>query len=580
MSESVATIACAVDIYPFEGGQYTFSGTQLQSCTTQVGLNGATPGTFSIGLPPGGPLGVDDPTPWSQVITPMSLVVIAMQRGSRAQVVLVGLVTTPAELIQWGSPVIRQQSIQGVDFTAFFTQFNWATFSTVGATTETAIGEALKLGTGGAIAQTLSPALFGFSQNSGTDGVSPVVIAQAWFNLMMGGSGSIMSQTRVPYQGIYYPVQEIFATRWENYLAEQALTVPMGDFLAAVDGTWMSKFQDLLPAPWYEFFIMTAPPGAYAFPGATVPSTGTPAVSGATGVTFGGALQFQSTSMPFATPAVPTIVARVKPIPSLTLNVTSAVDSGTFGDLDMSRWNALPLYRPDSGVLISQQSFDMSEIANTYFVSPKWIYANMMGTGTEIVPSTFLYIMGADAASIHRYGYKPAFVSTPWLYDAVYAGTNLSSDSIADLMATLLARLMSYYHPTALMAKAVVKLPLRPDIFPGCRFRYAPSKSLISWDFYVDSVSHNYNFGGDSISDTTLTLSRGLPTIIYESGGAVGSLLSDIHRGNAQRLDGQYYAGVPAGLGTPLQTVVPINQSALSAFLGSIASVYVTPQAQ
>jgi len=575
MSENVATVGCAIDIYPFEGENYTLTDAQVTACSVQAGIDSGAPGTFNMTLAPGGPAGVDDPNTWAMVITPMSLVVIAMQRGSRAQVVMVGVVQTPAEILQWGDTVVRQQSIQGYDFTAFFTQFNWATFSTVGATAETLIGQALGTNSGGAIAQQLSPALIGIQ---GSQGATPSTIAQAWFNLMMG-PGSIMGQTVVPYKSTQYNVHNLFATRWENYLTEQGLTVPMGDFLATVDGTWMSKFKDLLPDPWYEFFIITAPQNAYSFPGMPAVS-GSASATSSTGVASAGSLQFASSGMPYATPAMPTIVSRVKPLPALTLTVSNPQDSGTFGNLDMARWNALPLFQPDSGVILSQQTFPIDEAQNVYFVSPKWIYANMMGTGTDIVPTTFLFIMGADPASIHRYGYRPMFMSTPWLYDPVYAGTNLEPQNMAQLMATLLARLMSYFHPTALMAKAVVVLPLRPDIMPGCRFTYQPSKSDVYWDYYIDNVQHNYNFGGDSVSTTTLTLSRGLPSIIYQSGAASGSFLNAIHMGDAMRQGGEYTIGVPSGLGPTLQTVVPLNSANLSSFLGGIASIYVSAQAK
>ena len=607
INENVATTACTVDIYPFESTPYTIQGGQILSCSVQKSIRGGAPGTFSIVLAPGGPQGVDDPLPWALLITPMSLVVIAMQRGSRAQVVMVGVVTAPAEAIEWGEGAVRRQVIRGFDFSYFFSMFNWATFSTLGLTSATAFGAAMNFTPGGFAIQ-ISPAIFG-QGGSGT-WANPITVGQAFYKLMLL-VGGMMGTTRVPYHNqTTVLLSQAFATVWEAFLD---VGIPFGDMLATVDGDWMTKFQDIFPFPWYEFFAITAPQGYYVPPttaqgGSNAPSPvtittgpdGTPIMSTTvTAKTPNGTL-FRSSSMPSALPAAPTVVARVNPLPALTLTVSGLDDPGTFGNMDMARWNALAApgqsedgmptllpFTPDSGVFSSSLMFSVDEVRNFYYVNPRWMGANMLPTGVNVAPTALIYLTAGDAASIHRYSYRPEFFSTSWMYDPVFGGVGLTTQQFAQTAATLLARTISYWHPTPLMVRSVVTLPLRPDIMPGYRFRCMPSKSTISWDFYIDAVQHDYSFGGRGPSTTTLQLSRGLPTTIYESGGATNSLLRSIHLGNAMRTSNppggtqssdSYVAGLPPGLGPPLQTVVPRNNAQVAEFMGNIGSVYVTPQ--
>lgn len=604
MSENVSTVGCTVDLYPFESSPISISGGQILSCSVQKSIKGSAVGTFSLVLAPGGPQGVDDPIPWIQYATPMSLCVIAMSRGSRAQVVMVGLVTSAVEAIEWGDGVIRRQVIRGMDFQLFFNSFNWATMATVGLTSASLFGAAIGVPAGGAAAS-FSPALFGLT--GANSWANPVQIGQAFLKLMLA-PGSIMGTTRVPYQNqTTILVANALATIWENFLN---IGVPFGDYLATLEGDWASKFLDLFPYPWYEWFTITAPQGYYVPPGSKQGGSGAPSP---TTLDFNGVAVpsvtvtaqapngtlFKSLSMPNAVPAAPTMVARVNPLPALTVNVSSPSDNGTFGNMDMTRWNALAPpgqseagmptvlpFTPDSGVFSSSLVFDISEVRNTFYINPRWFAANLLSTGTNTAPVPFFFLMGGDAASVHRYGYRPAFETIGWLYDPVSGGTGLTTPQFAQTVATMLARLMSYYEPTPLMARSVATLALRPDLMPGFRFRYAPSKSPISWDFYIDAVQHDYTFGGRGPSTTTLQLSRGLPTSIYEAGGAKESLLFNIHTGNAQRTSNppsgtasvdSYVASVPTGLGPALTTVNPMNNAILQEFLSGIATTYSTP---
>ena len=113
-------------------------------------------------------------------------------------------------------------------------------------------------------------------------------------------------------------------------------------------------------------------------------------------------------------------------------------------------------------------------------------------------------------------------------------------------------------------------MPLTPEILIGTRFRYAPYKGAPSWDFYVEGFQHRFIFGGNST--TTLTLSRGLPTSVYQD----VTVLSAIHTGDATRTGSSYTRGLPAGTGPALQIVNTPPQ--LSAMAGNLAEIFVTPQ--
>jgi hypothetical protein len=95
MVSLVATPACYVDIYPFEGGAYTLSGdnANLLSLTTSKNIRTGQ-GTFNMTLAPGGPYGPNARPGWLEILTPMSLVVIGHARAGRAAVTMIGVVKT------------------------------------------------------------------------------------------------------------------------------------------------------------------------------------------------------------------------------------------------------------------------------------------------------------------------------------------------------------------------------------------------------------------------------------------------------------------------------------------------------
>ena len=90
----LAAPACFVDVYPFEGGLYQIQGGSIRKVRVDKQLHNDT-GSFQVELAPQPPAGA---LSWSQVITPMSFVVIGMQRGKNAGVVMCGVVQSVEEI--------------------------------------------------------------------------------------------------------------------------------------------------------------------------------------------------------------------------------------------------------------------------------------------------------------------------------------------------------------------------------------------------------------------------------------------------------------------------------------------------
>jgi hypothetical protein len=280
------------------------------------------------------------------------------------------------------------------------------------------------------------------------------------------------------------------------------------------------------------------------------------------------------------------MVARVNPIPRFDFIQSGSTSSGstsqyTISSVDVSRWTALPhTDLTDTGFYSSSIEFSGDEARNFYMLNPI-AYQTMLGTSsTSNVPSPFIFPGAADPASVHRYGFRPVNGVINWFYD--WQGLIAKQHSPGNVMqsvATLTAALVSQWHPLPLMARGQVNIPLAPSVYIGTRFRYAPFKDGAPWEFYIESVSHKFAFGGQS--STTLALSRGLPLSVYNDTSASG-LLNAIYTGNAQRhsdtgLSGIYQIGLPAGTsGQALQ--VFSNLPTATSLAGQLSTAFVTPQ--
>ena len=554
MSDPFAAPSCSIEVYPFEGGPYTLQGGQIRSVTVEKSLRGGSVGNVEVRLAPGGPNGPESVATWSQVITPMSHIVVGMSRGRRAAIVLDGVTTRTSEAEEWesseqGAVAGRDPVILGADFAWFFRSFNWYALTFLGMGAGSAWGNALGLVSAGL------PALI----DQGTQGgLSPTESARRWYTKIMAAPGAILGKTYVPYKNnTRLPFGQVVSTFWEDY---PGIVIPYADNFMATEQSWMDKFMGILPMPWYEFFVTTASATDYSFvPGSTGQRYASP------GLTM--------VSQPLAPAAGPCLVARLNPTPALGAQASTATADNTLTELDMSRWNALPLNAPDAGFYASEITFDAEGARNFYQLNPT-AYSAMFGVNNaNNIPFPFSFTGAVDAASVQRYGFRPEIGTFRWMYDPLGTAAQNSNVNIPQTIAVLLARLVSWHHPAVFMAHASAVFPLMPDVRIGTRFRYYPFKGAPSWDFYVEAVKHRFVFGGTST--TSLLLSRGLPTAIYQDSASNGRLKA-IHLGNAQRFGGEYVVGLPSGSAPPLTTFG--SPESLTAMAGNLAEIFVTPQ--
>lgn len=562
MSESFAAPSCSIEVYPFEGGPYTIQGGQIRSVTFDKNIRGGSVGNLIVELAPGGPFGPESPQSWTEVITPMSHILVGMSRGDRAAIIMDGVVLKTAEGEVWhteeeNSFAYRTQIITAADYAWFFQTFNWYSLSFFGLTAGTSIGQAMGFAPAG-IPYLLDQGLLGSADPKESN---PAAVARRWYEKVMAGQGAILGKTYVPYKS---DSRILFSgsvtTLWENYLTAY---IPFPDYFMSAEGSWMAKFQGMLPFPWYEFFITTAPSGTYIL------------ASGATGTAVSGKL-YTMQSQPLALPAGPQLVARVNPVPSFNATADAATTSSTFDQLDMTRWTQLPLDSPtgpNTGFYSSEIEFNAAAARNFYQLNPT-AYATLFGVNNaNNIPFPFSFMGAADTASIHRYGFRPEIGTTRWMFDPQGNAAQNKELNIPQTIATLTARLVSWHHPMPLMANAMVVFPLMPDIMIGTRFRYAPFKNSGLWEFYVEGVNHKFTYGRECT--TTLTLSRGLPVGIYQDASPDG-LLRQIYFGNAMRKKGRYVVGLPED-SSPALTTFGTPES-IKTFMGNAATIFVTPQ--
>lgn len=537
---SVAEPQCVVDIFPFEGGRYSITGADIVQCVTRKNIK-EDEGTFQLRLAPMGPHGANGGPPWTSIITPKSLAVIGMTRGRGKQIVMIGVVDTCSEDQTWSQgPVTRGIVVQGRDFASYFSSFNWCALTFLG-TPAAAVGQQL-----GSAAAGLA-AILGGNLLQGP----PDKVARDWYNKIMAGTEGVLSRTTLQYRGRGVLFSDLVAQWFQAYPGYE---IPFGDYYIATEGTWISKFRSILAFPWYEFFVTTAPPDLYS-----TLDGGTPL-----GVTF----------LDPSITARPAVVGRINPLPRIPITVNGQTVS--VGAVDVGAWRKLPLYVPEFNFVSSNVAFTATEVRNFYLLNPTWFRRMFGDNNAATISFLFSFVGAADPASIHRYGYHPEYSETRWLADMNGAAAQTGGVDVFNLIADMTARVISYYHPTPLMARGSASFKLSPTINPGCRFRYNPFKGQPTWDFYIEGVTHRFDFGGQC--ETTLDLARGLPSSVYGDVEQTG-ILTQLHVGNAQRLEGVYAVGLPPGSAPPL-TFFGVGDGQIDNVLGNIAQVYLTPQAK
>jgi hypothetical protein len=535
MIDFVASPQCSIELYPLEGGTYSIQGGQILSLQTTKQIRDDA-GNFEFILAPGGPAGTNSLPTWFDIITPMSLVIIGLRRGNYTNIVMLGVVSSITESETWtfGSPVQRAVVVAGLDFGKFFMMANWLAITFLGGF---AVPAAASI-TG------VSPEVGLSSLGPGLLKGTPDQVATAWFTNIMS---KVMNKTYVNYQGkqITFPT---FMGYWFEAFDNK---IPTMDYYLATTDVWINKFKEILLFPWWEVFVTTAPPNTY--PNAT------------------GGRQFSLKAFGPNVTAAAYVIGRINPFPYVPATISGATVS--FGTVNLSKWNALPLFMQDSSYISSNISISDSLVRNVYVLNPT-LLQSMFGQVSNgfLAPFTFQYSAAFDAASILRYGFRPELQNIRWLSDPQGDWAQSGSIDVAQLVAALLSRLTSYYEPMPLMAMDVATFPLRPDILIGCKFRFSPGKNEPTWDFYIEGVSHTFTFGGQS--STSLRLTRGLPTSVY---AGQGGILSQMLIGNAERINGSYQVGLPAGSVGGLQAIKPGNEGTLAALTGA-DQAWRTPQ--
>lgn len=560
MSGTSASVNCSIEIYPFEGGPYTIQGGQIISVSFSKTLLGNSEGAFSIALAPGGPMGVEDLNTWSQIITPMSLVLIGMTRGNASRIITVGVVNEVSEHQEWhsddkSSTASRAQLISGFDISYFFNTFSFWALSFMGIVAGTGVGGPLGYQPNDYYAL-ISQGLYSNSAYR-----SVVDVGRFWFQNIMGGKNGVLNSTYFPYKPASTKIlfKQAVAAFWE-YMPDVVIPHYSNYMLGAQ--TWMSKLKGIFNSPWYELFTTTAAPIDYKL------------APGSTGLIDQGHL-FTMSSQPNAPGVSPQLVARVNPLPKFGASFDSS-GSVTPGPLDMVRWNNLPLFdfsQANFGFIKSRVNFNAQNALNFYQINPTIFGGFGMDNGTDNRPSVLLFLAGVDAASLQRYGFKPGMATTSWFFVPNGQLAGAQTQEIQMTMELLTCNYASWMHPEPLMARASIEIPLNPVINIGTRFRYAPFKAGETWDFYVESFKHEFTFGGPS--RTVVNMSRGLPTSVYADSSSNG-VLQAIHQGNAMRMNGNYVKGLPSGSAPSLTFINTPEQGA--AVAQGLTNGYVTPQ--
>lgn len=502
LSQNYAAPRCTVQVFPYEGGSYAFEDSAgLFSVSVSQGTQGG--GSFEIKMAPGGPEGTNVRPFWTELLTPRSVVVIGMKRATYSKIVMVGLVRSVSEIAERTTAgVVRVTNVSGQDFSAYFMCAN---------TYNLAFLTGVK---GLEVSQGISSDISFANAFLSLEDAGLTLYEKVMCDPNLFGSVKInVGDNRVKFT-------DIMAFGFENYGSNVQIPFSINFLL---DETWMAKFRQIFQSPWYEVFIVTADPHLYFgtdFYGLFVRSP---------------VYKFGIDSDNYAN-ASPTLVCRKNPFPTLTANDQS--DNPQFS-LDMDAWNALPTFSLNAGWRADSIGTSDSEVRNYYQVLPSYI--GLLGNGNGNNHSfNAQFPSWYDRASIARYGYNPEIVPTSWwsdpngIYSQAAAASGKTTDDISKLARDLSLKVVGYHEPVSFMFSGTIKMELRPDILPGVKFMYSPFKDGEMYLFYVDAVSHVYEFSGDSY--TTLNISRGLPLAVYED----VETLTALHSGNGSIVDGDY----------------------------------------
>lgn len=551
-SDTLASPIVDVLIYPYYPVSQSAIYLSSTSSTSNSGLRmvevnksvlDSNISTFSILLAPGGPKGVDDPQTWTSILTPMSLVVIGMSRGTlnsgkpNKRIVMVGIVLSTEEIQQWEhNTVQRSVMVQGMDFTYYFANFSLYQFAALGV-----------LNASPAVGGTFTSSVGGVAPSAGLSGTDPPIkTAVSLYEFMWGqipgilippptflqniGLG-LMASTQVTLNGAGTKISQLLGINFVSLVVDiqgqESSIMPILWAFSIGDGNWLGQFKEIFCDPFYEFFVITA----------TSTDVFTPYdQSGLTGSIPSSV----SPLIPIQVKNTPTISIKMPGYPDAELYVVARVAPPPFVDqndvLHQTEWQSLTTYT-DGGFISSRVSYSLTNHCNMFFIIPTFMATAFGGAGAS---NLAVAVEAAGAATnlygMSKYGYRPKSVETKW-FAGNYTGLGSDLDSsfalYADQLQYLQMKLAAFHTPAPQMLEGEVVLPLRPDILPGNKFLYYPFKGNntsfnSSYTFYVPAIRHLWQFGG--VTTTTLQVTRGLPSDIYTD----QDMLSNVLLGNTE----------------------------------------------
>lgn len=489
------------------------------------------PSSFSIILPPNSPdvtnsLGVN-PVPVGTVnsvtfpdstqdlasaITPMSTVIIQMMRGTYTYTVFFGIVLSIREVEQRTEErVTRLIEISGVDMQYYLMNFAYFTLTWLGA----ANNIFNNLGNIAGITLLQSGDVYGPPETLGLTFLQKVTYPY-------------LINTALPINNNRYTFNDLVEPRFGSFDSGSInLLFPFIPAFYASEGTWWDKFQTFFPSPYYEMFFQTAETSG----GAT--TTNAPPIISDLGYPALQAIATPSQTLTFNNREFKNFfVVREMPFPRLSTSSTGAPYAYT---MNINAWNSLVEYGFSNGVtpfLTSEMEFSADEARTFYMIDPSTI-DQLFGSATNAY-AAFITLKTAsmlDPIPFTKYGYIPEFSQIQWFFSNVKNSTT----ALQQFGASLLLTLGAYYMPLPLSARGSIVLPLSPTILQGNKITCQPFKNGEDWTFYINEVTHHFEFGGKST--TTLKISRGLPKNVYND---TGGILTAMLQGLVERANFQY----------------------------------------
>lgn len=485
----------------------------------------------------------------TSLITPMSTVIIQMTRGSQTYTVFFGIVLSTKETERRGEDrVTRLIEVMGLDMQYFLTNFAYFTLTWLG----TANNVFDNLGNVAGVTLLQAGLLYG----------TPETIASAFLEKVIN---PYLINTSLPVNNTRYSFGQLVEPRFGPFSAGNVtLLFPFIPAFYNAEGAWWDKFTTFFPYPYYEMFFQTFEQVSVGLtPDITDVTTGIPDIASSS-VPPANTLIFNNRSFKNM------FIARELPFPRLQPVGTTPPYTYT---LFMDNWNNLGEYQFQNGTtpfFESTMEFSAGEARSFYMIDPATIDQLFGGKGAL---ATFLLLKTAamiDPVNFSKYGYIPELSTIQWFFSTV----NNDTTTLEQFGAVLLLTLGSYYVPLPLAANGVITLPLTPTILQGNKITCQPFKNGDNWTFYIDSVTHHFEFGGRSM--TTLQVSRGLPQSVYANANGI---LIALLQGLVERVNNEYtLISNPAVAGqTGLTFAVPGNvNSVFERFLPAFGS----PQGQ